>query len=426
MQNEIDVLVDKFIDIVKDVVKEKQVRSIKQYHRDRRKGYKTISCVIEYEQFKVRFAYHVNEGIVFKKGIITMYFNIKSLEYHISDILAQIAPRDKDIMMFPYVDNESTMKSCVEILWNKLQKYNDKIIELSTNDELISRLERTLKKEIKIFSGKDLPKEGPLALMLSGIYSNTSLIRYTSEPYECFVNGNYSKAIRLYNKESNLALYEYQLVKFMKRAIKQKKKVDIPDEQKTINHVKNIKRNSRVYSILSFILLLPLMFGISLALSKLFANVITKNADLVLFRDIIFLSVPTVALSVAFTQKLRNYLFKKKLASVFQYDVLVNTEKQKKIKKSIFNSIIISSILTIAIISASSISFRVDGIKYSTDILDFKGTIVPYKEVQSLDKEALKIILENGEEISFETFSYNNDDVNKIEQIIENKKSSLE
>lgn len=419
MQKEIDVLVDKFIEIVKEVAKDKQVKSIKQYHRDRSKGYKTISCVIEYESYKLRFAYHINEGAVFKKGIITMYFNIGSIEYHFTDILAHIAPRDKDLIVFPYVDNVETIKICIELLWNKFQSYNEKIIELSINNELKIKLERGLKKEIKIFSGKDLPKEGPLALMLSGIYANTSLIRYTSEPYECFVNGKYEKAIKLYNKESNLALYEQQLVKFMKRAIKAKKKVEIPEEQKTINHAKEVKKSTKIYTILSFILLLPAMFTMCVILSKLFTYVITQNTLLVLFRSNLFLIIPTITLSLAFTKNIRNWLFRKKLYKTFQFEVLYNTEKHRKFELNIMNSVVIASIITVALLAASSISFREDGIKYSKDILDFKGTIVPYNEIQKLDTEKEVILLENGEEILLDTFNYTLDDLKLIEKLLD-------
>lgn len=421
MQNEIDVLVDKFIDVVKEVAQEKQVKSIKQYHRDRTKGYKTISCVIEYESYKVRFAYHVNEGTVFKKGIITMYFNIGSMEYHFVDILAQIAPRDKDLIVFPYVDNVETMTSCVDLLWKKLQTYSEKIVELTSNEDLKNKLERTLKKEIKIFSGKELPKDGPLALMLSGIYANTSLIRYTSEPYECFVNGKYEKAIKLYSKESNLALYEQQLVKFMKRAIKLKKKVEIPEEQKTINHAKDVKKSSRIYTILSFLFLLPVMFGICVALSKLFTYAITQNSILVLSRHVIFLTIPTIALSMAFTKVLRNWLFKKKLNKTFQFEVLYNTDKRRKFELNIMNSVVIVSIITIALLAASSITLREDGIKYSKDILDFKGTIVPYNDVKSVDIQKSKILLVNGEEIIFNTYAYTLKDLKHIQELINKK-----
>jgi len=419
MQNEIDVLVDKFIDIVKEVAQYKQVKSIKQYHRDRSKGYKTISCVIEHESYRLRFAYHINEGAVFKKGIITMYFNIGSMEYHFSDILAHVAPRDKDLIVFPYVDNVDTMRYCIELLWEKVVKYQDKIVEMVNSEELKSKLELTLKNEIKIFSGKDLPKDGPLALMLSGIYANTSLIRYTSEPYECFVNGKYEKAIKQYNKESNLALYEQQLVKFMKRAIKAKKKVEIPEEQKTLNHVKEVKKSSRIYTFLSFIMLLPTMLAVCVVLSKLFTYAITQNTLLVLSRSKLFLVIPTMVLSIVFTKNIRNWLFKKKLDKTFQFEVLYNTDKHRKFELNIMNSVVIASIITVALLAASSISFREDGIKYSKDILDFKGTIVPYNEIQKLDTEKKVIVLENGEEIFLDTFNYTLNDLKLIKKLLD-------
>lgn len=419
MQKDIDILVDKYIDVVKEVVGNIPVKSIKQYHRDREKGYKTISCVIELEKYKIRFAYHVNEGAVFKRGIITVYYNIRDLEYHFSDILSHIAPRDKDIIVFPYVDDVDTIRSCVNLLWQKVKKYEEKIVEMINNPELNNRLEKSLRKEIKMFSGKKLPDGGPLALMLSGIYANTSLIRYTSKPYGYFVNGNYTKAIKLYNKESNLALYEQQLVKFMKRALKTKKKADIPEYQKTINHEKNIKKETFKYTVLSFFMLLPIMFAFSMLLFDAFSYVVNTNAIISLKRNYIFLLIPATAFSISICRIVRDYVFKSKLLRLFKFKVLYNTEKHIKNIKIIINSIIVASIITISLLAASSITLRADGMKYSTDILDFKGTIVPYNEIQGVNIENSKILLKNGEEILLETFDYTINDLKNIKKLLE-------
>ena len=96
MQQDIENVVNKFIDKTKGYAKsiEKEAKVIKQYNKNRDNGYKTISSVIELDGFKVRFEYHVNEGIGFKKGIVTVFYNIGNLEYHAYDVLKQIAPKD--------------------------------------------------------------------------------------------------------------------------------------------------------------------------------------------------------------------------------------------------------------------------------------------------------------------------------------------
>ena len=103
---------------------------------------------------------------------------------------------------------------------------------------------------------------------------------------------------------------------------------------------------------------------------------------------------------------------------LFKLQVLYNTEKYKKRKKIILNSVVIASTLTIALLASSNVILREDGIKYSKDILDFKGTIVPYNEIQSVDIQNSKIILENDEEILLYTYNYTLEDLKLIQDKI--------
>jgi len=166
-------------------------------------------------------------------------------------------------------------------------------------------------------------------------------------------------------------------------------------------------------------MLLPTMLAVCVVLSKLFTYAITQNTLLVLSRSKLFLVIPTMVLSIVFTKNIRNWLFKKKLDKTFQFEVLYNTDKHRKFELNIMNSVVIASIITVALLAASSISFREDGIKYSKDILDFKGTIVPYNEIQKLDTEKKVIVLENGEEIFLDTFNYTLNDLKLIKKLLD-------
>lgn len=416
MEQEMEQLIEHFITAVEDYAKDKgkQARNIKQHARKKQNGYKGISSVIEFETFKVRFAYQIDEGKVFKKGIVTLYFNIKDFEYHFCDILSSVAPEDKDCVVFPYVDNKDTMDKCLKLLFAKLDKYEKGIKEIATDEAKIKKLEKTVSKEIKAFAGKEPPKEGSLRLMLSGIYSNTSLIRYTSEPYEAFLKGNYKKALKLYGKESTLVLYEKQIVKLMKQLIKKKEIVKIPEEQLTINRKKEIKKESRRYTMLAMVAALPIVILITYLLYEVFVKVVAGGSQLILTPSKIFLTIPALALLTAFTVPLRDILFKDKIKNILRFNMLY---KAKANRVHIWTkTITISSLIVIGIIAASSITLRDEGIKYSNDILDVKGSIVPYSDVQGLDEETKEIKLKNGEKILLETYDY---DMNTLKEVLE-------
>ena len=409
MGQEMEGLVQHFTDVVENYAKKKgkQSKVVKQYGRKKYDGYKGVSSVIDYESFKVRFAYQIDEGTVFKKGVVTMYVNIKNYEYHFCDVLSHIEPKDKDCIVFPYVDNEEIMDECLKLLFAKLDKYENNIMEITSDESKIKKVEDSLKKDIKAFSGKELPKDGPLTLMISGIYSNTSLIRYTSDAYAAYLNGNYKKAIKLYNKENTLVLYEKQLVKLMKQMLKKKEVYSIPEEQKTINRKKRIRKESAIYTIISCLLAAPAIFLIVLSLYNVFLKVVGSGVQMLIPPSIVFLTVPTVALLIAFVLPVRDKLFKSKLKNTLRFNILYTSRNNKK--RVWVNAITIASILVIALIASSSITLREDGIKYSKDILDFTGTIVSYSDVDILDTTTNEIKLKNGESILLETYSYDAD-----------------
>lgn len=419
MEQNIENMVAEFIASVENYAKEKgkQVRNIKQRRTKKDDGYRAISSIIDYETYKVRFAYQINEGAIFKKGVVTLYFNIGEYEYHFCDVLASIAPRDKDCVVFPYVDEVETMHRCIQFLCNKLDKYADKIVELSVNEEKKKSLENVLKKEIKYFSGKDIVKEGPLSLMISGIYSNTAIIRYTSEPYEAFLNGNYKKAIKLYNKEGTLTKYEKQLVRYMKYLIKKNIVKEIPEDQKTINRKKQVIKESFIYTVLSFLILLPITFVLSYTLLEIFNMVISKNALMLITIDNLFLLIPVICLSLVFTIPFRDVLFGKKISNTIKFKALHITNFKLKKMKKLVNLVTFCTILSIAILSAISVTLREEGIKYSTNIFDVKGSIVPYSDIVKVDVEDKKIELKNSEFIYLDWYDV---DMQELQESIQN------
>lgn len=410
-------LIEYFIKTVENYAKDKgkQARNIKQHARKKQDGYKAISSVIDFGSFKVRFAYQINEGRVFKKGIVTLYFNIKDYEYHFCDVLSNISPSDKDCVVFPYVDNIDTMDKCLNILFLKLNKYEEVIEELACVETKRRKLERTVGKDIKMFSGNDIPKEGTLALMISGIYSNTSLIRYTSEPYEAFLNGNYKKALRLYKKEPTLVLYEKQLIKLMRQLVKRKEIKKIPEEQLTINRKKQIKKECFVYTILSVIITLPLMFLITDLLYRLFVKVVAGDSLMILQPSRIFLIVPVLALLIVYVEPVRDILFKTRIRNTLSFNMLYVAKTNRK--RVYMRAVTISCTLVIAMIAASSITLRNEGIKYSNNMLDIKGRIASYSDVEMLDENKKEIKLKNGESILLETYVY--DDIGMIKDVLE-------
>lgn len=416
MEQNMEQLIEHFVNAVENYAKDKgkRARYIKQRAKKVNDGYKGVSSVIDFEDFKVRFAYLIDEGRVFKKGIITLFLNIKDYEYHFADILAQIAEQDKECVVYPYVDNADTMDKCLNMLFKKLDMYKESIEEVARDEAKRKRLEKMIQKDMKTFSGSKIPKEGSLALMMTGIYSNTALIRYTSEPYEAYLNGNYKKALRLYGKEGNLVKYEKQLVKLMKDLIKKKEVVKLPEEQLTINRKKQVKKESIKYTALASLVVFPVVVLISVLLYDIFVKVVASNSEYILVPSKVLLSVPIVALTLAFVGTARNYFFKGKIQSVVNFNML---NKAKENRKRVWTrALAISSILIIAIIAATSITFRAEGIKYSNDILDFKGTIVPYSEVDYLDEKTQEIKLKNSESILLETYDY---DISSLKEVLE-------
>lgn len=416
MEQNMEQLMEHFVTAVENYAKDKgkRARYIKQKAKKVNDGYKGVSSVIDFEDFKVRFAYLIDEGHVFKKGIITLFFNIKDYEYHFTDILTQIAEQDKECVVYPYVDNVDIMDKCLNTLFKKLDMYKESIEEIACDEGKRKKLEKMIEKDMKTFSGNKIPKEGPLALMMTGIYSNTALIRYASEPYEAYLNGNYKKALKLYGKEENLVKYEKQLVKLMKELIKKKEIVKLPEEQLTINRKKQVKKESRKYNILAAVVVLPVVALISLLLYAVFVNVVASNSEYILVPSKVFLSVPIVALVLAFIVPARDNIFKTKIQNVLSFNMLCQAKENRKRVWS--KALAISSILIIAIIAATSITFRAEGIKYSSDILDFKGTIVPYSEVDYLDEKTSEIKLKNGESILLETYDY---DISSLKEVLE-------
>lgn len=429
MQQDIENVVNKFIDKTKEYAKpiEKEAKVIKQYNKNKENGYKTISSVIELEGFKVRFAYHVNEGIGFKKGIVTVFFNIGNLEYHAYDVLKQIAPKDKKCLVFPYVDDEDVIEKCMQILIDTVEQYKGNITELSKNPEEVMKLEKDLKKEIKQFIGKNLDVVPvPLQLLLSGVYNISLLLRYTSDAYEAFLQGQYAKAIRLYSKEDNLTLYEKQLVKHMKQEEKKKNKTSTTDNYFTNNRKKEAEKGSKIYGVMAFFLSLPIVSMLTFLLYSLFIFVMTKNALVTLPTSIMFLIVPIVFGSFAIFMPIRDKLFKPQLKQYMQLQRLYNTKFNQRTKINAFNAILISCIVSIAMIASTSLTIREDGIKYSKEIWDIKGTLVSFNEIQHFDLNKKQLILEKDEAIDLSVYDISNFKLEEFIKALENKNVKVE
>lgn len=416
MKQGIESLINEHIGLVEQFAKSKglQSRNVKKYSNKEENSYRVVSCVIEYEQFKVRFAYEINEGMLFKKGIITAYFNIKDYEYHICDLLAKVAPKDKDCVVFPYVDSEEVLNSCLKQLFQKLNKYESLINDLASNSEKRRDLESNVKQEIMFFSGRPASKKGPLSLAMFGIYAQSALIRYTSEPYIAYLNGNYKKALKLYAKESSLTLYERQLVKRMKFWIKRDIKREIPEEQKTINIINVVKKEVKVYSILTFIMLLPFSFVVLEILYKVLLYIVQSNAIVMLHLSCMYLIIPSMLLSWVTCAFARDKLFLKKMKSTFKLKNLYHTFELKRQKFDTLKVCISTCIIIVAFLASLSFQVREDGIKFAQNVFDIKGTMASYKEIKSYDKDSKQILLENGEKIDLNIFSGDFEKINNL------------
>lgn len=307
-----------------------------------------------------------------------VYLNKNSIVYfHLPDLLASLKAKDFRACYFSFIENEARMENCFKSLCNILEDYLPKFEEMAIKSPAEEALFDTYKK----FYGL---KERELDFSLINSDENTtnyfeylqkwreqsliSRLTATSDTYKPLLNGNYEKAIKVYEKwqeKSILHPYEEQLLEFLKSSESESFK---PLAQECISP--NVLSDSTKADWLA------IFFAVMIPLSVIFCGVFAIAEIILSYNSIIYFCtqwyfgfIPAFLsaffASIAFRNPIRRMIYKNKAEERIELDKISNPKWVNRLAYSAFVVFTIFAIFTTVMIVGGYASFKEDSFKYA-------------------------------------------------------------
>ena len=183
--------------------------------------------------FTLVLEYQLNYGKLFCRFILQQN---PPIEYNPYDVLHYIDDKFY-CLSFDYIENEKDLEICISYIFDVIDKYYERILELSYSEK-IKDIENIFARDFdKYYNGNIFGNENIVSEykeILFDDYYNIDNERYFKKEYKYFIEGKFDKAKEIYLKnKNNLANYEMKVLEHIENT----EKMELP--------VKNIESVSK-------------------------------------------------------------------------------------------------------------------------------------------------------------------------------------
>lgn len=191
------------------------------------------------------------------------------IEYNPYDVLHYIDDKFY-CLSFDYIENEKDLEICISYIFDVIDKYYERILELSYSEK-IKDIENIFARDFdKYYNGNIFGNENIVSEykeILFDDYYNIDNERYFKKEYKYFIEGKFDKAREIYLKnKNNLANYEMKVLEHIENT----EKMELP--VKNIESVsKYVFYKKKIFDIVNLLKIFCGIFGVGLSSCLCFA-----------------------------------------------------------------------------------------------------------------------------------------------------------
>ena len=224
------------------------------------------------------------------------------------------------------------------------------------------------------------------------LYYALDISRFTLDGYLDYIKGNFKKAINKYKKlGKKITAYEERLIAYMKE---NEAKKPVADNLNTLLYAKKFKsfKYEFIPIFTSWLFLTPVWCIIYDIIFYIALYFLSKNAIYIGGTEQFMLFMPafiTAIISSFFARKkVYKIFFRKQYKDIIALDEIENTKKTEHIMFKILQFIIAAGLVSSVLIANTNISFYEDYFRNNLALLDIKGEMVEYSDVECVYKAA--------------------------------------
>ena len=358
------------------------------------------------DNFTLNITYSDGNGHLLQENYVLDSFisftkNNSELMFSIYDLLKIIDKDNFKCYTLYNVNSKERLNDCFKYLVDELEKVTEKIINLTTNDIRLNGLFREKCYELQTFFGpfifnpneiRNLPKYS-----LEYFYC-TRFNKFNDKAYNYYLDGKYSKAVALYKKRIRMNEYEFALLDHMRsysnmQSYKTGKQIyeALPENLRYKNEVTKVKSKGKpIYSLVFPVSFLG--FTVIYALLFRFFRYISYRGSYFLISDSLSnrltMLIPALFTALTVSTYIKQNLLIKDDALPIELrnklGKLMDIETIKKHRRRSVTTMLIVSIICIALGANNSVAFYDIGFKDSTTHLTLKNDFYLYSEIDTV------------------------------------------
>lgn len=365
-----------------------------------------------FNRFNVEFEYSLEcGGTVEKSGLSIIVDFSKRSEYPIRcmmyDLIGLIDKDNFSCWFYCFIENEARMEFCFDKLAEDFKQIYPVLKEFANSDGSIKKVEDILRKNILKTLGIDFVKDingelnGGESVNLDEVYEYLFSLyfgfeqcAFASDEYRDFLEGDYKKALRKYEKKKKRLIYEDKLIEHILNC--DNPQPILSEEYECLKDgLKEYHGTSGFvpYFTSCGLLLIPFLticIGMYYAISAILYHNAIYASPLELYNAASCI-IPAIfcSFTAAYFLKERIYrkFFKTKYQKMKDYDAIFNSEKSKKRTRSILYIFYLLALIFVFLSANNGIAVYENGVNVNHNYFDVINNFYSYSDIAYLDAE---------------------------------------
>lgn len=371
------------------------------------KRFEEITARLYFHCFNLDFVYIPGSGSIEPRSILECRIwldkNEKYMHFSLYDLMFLIDQSNFKCYFFPFIENPEKMNRCFDVLTGDLSMYIPKIAEIAVNKELSELAYKAFRNDIQtlfdknMFNPEDDPKEEDTAEFIFensiSRYYKWLRLRFSSKCYADFLDGNYTKSIKKYEKYKNRLSYEDRLLSFMKSLPSSQKYEAVPSGLNTLKDGLRVQTGASELPALfaSWLLLALLLLPVYIGIYYLFLFISSGKAEYstgFAFYNAMYALLPVmitaIVLSYFARKRIYRLFFRKKLQKMLDYDAIMNTKRDSRFMSRFAYIMLIGGFIFIALAAHTDIAFYPYEVVDNSAFFSLRGNSYPINQINSV------------------------------------------
>ncbi|MCI8331300.1 MAG: hypothetical protein HFE78_00515 [Clostridiales bacterium] len=319
----------------------------------------------------------------------------EKIDFSLYDLLYLLNENDFNCYIFPYIESPQRLSACVQVLFDALAGYKERISGLACDPALTNRAKNQKRRELQRFFKMDIFEDTAQgsALLLDwqlAAYREWYVARFCSKWYADFAAGRYDAAVKRFAKYDNKSFYEQRLFRFMKTLSAGASYQAASQACNTYLHAGAVSGLPRIAAqLLGMLVLLPVCLAGSFLFFLLAYLAIYRNALYAssLWSPLMFLTILLCALLLALCGS--NFIYprfmsRKKRKQWTQLRFLMDSKEERRRLTRLTHSMIIVSLVMLLLAAKTGVALYPKGFVDNTAL--FTQINEPFTQLKTIYK----------------------------------------